>query len=56
MNDSPFLSAETVAVLVELLGNVQLPVSHPQFEEVAAVWGKAKRELAELSQYYTETR
>ena len=44
------LSPSTVAVLTELLGNVQLPVSHPQFEEVAAAWGLAKRELAALAQ------
>lgn len=52
MTEVPKLSEQTVTVLADLLSNVQLPVSHPQFEEVAAMWGQAKRELAALAGHY----
>lgn len=47
----PTLSAESAIVLIDLLTNVNLPVSHPQFEEVAAMWAKAKRELVAIERY-----
>ena len=40
------LTRETLELLAELLGNVQLPVSHPDFETNAARLAAAKRELA----------
>lgn len=50
---APSLSPRSVAALTELLGNVNLPISHPQFEELAAVWAQAKRELAAIAEHYT---
>jgi len=50
----PVLSEATVAVFTDLLNNVQLPVSHPKFEEIAAAWAVAKRELAELSDWHDQ--
>lgn len=49
----PTLSVDSVAVLLELLGRVQLPVSHPQFEEVAAMWAKAKQELVAIANHHS---
>jgi hypothetical protein len=48
----PTLSAESVEVLTDLMTNVQLPVSHPRFEEVAAAWGRTKRELNALAEWH----
>jgi hypothetical protein len=49
---APVLSAESVEVLTDLMSNVQLPVSHPKFDEVAAAWGQTKRELTALSDWH----
>lgn len=40
-------SATTLQLFQELLGNVQLPASAANFEEIAAVIVRAKSELAE---------
>ena len=52
MSETPSLSQSSVELLSDLLGNVQLPVTHPQLEELAALWGTAKRELAALAEHY----
>jgi hypothetical protein len=51
---APVLSAESVEVLTDLINNVQLPVSHPKFDEVAAAWGRTKRELTALSEWHNQ--
>jgi hypothetical protein len=48
----PTLSPMSIKVLMELLGQVNLPVNHPQFEQSAAVWLQVRRELAAISQYH----
>ena len=50
----PELSPASVAVLTDLLGNVQLPVTHPNLEEIAAMWAGAKRELEAISQWHQD--
>jgi hypothetical protein len=49
VSDTPTLSEGTVALLLDVMGNVQLPVTHPQLEEIAAAWAQAKRELAAIA-------
>jgi hypothetical protein len=51
MSDTPTLSPQSVAVLTEVLGNVTIPVTHPQFEEVTAAWTVVRRELAAIAEY-----
>lgn len=41
------MSPDTLALFSELLGQVQLPASHPDFENQASRIVKAKRELGE---------
>jgi len=54
MSAAPVLSAQSVEVLTDLMANVQLPVSHPNFEEVAVAWGQTKRELSALSEWHNQ--
>jgi hypothetical protein len=51
--DQPTLSRESVALLADLLGNVQIPITHPDLEELAAGWSAAKRELAAIDQWHS---
>jgi hypothetical protein len=53
---NPTLSPSSVELIADLLGNVQLPVTHPQLEELAAAWGQAKRELAAINAWHTSTQ
>jgi len=52
MSDTPSLSQGSVELFADLLNNVQLPVNHPQLEDLAAAWGQAKRELAAISEWH----
>lgn len=52
---TPTLSAGSVQMLTELLGTINLPVNHPQLEEVAALWANVNRELAAIAEYHQDT-
>lgn len=49
---NPTLSPSSVELIADLLSNVQLPVTHPKLEELAAAWGQAKRELAAINEWH----
>ena len=52
MDSRPTLSRISVTVLTEMLGNVQLPVTHPNVEELAMMWATAKRELEAIADWH----
>lgn len=52
MSDTPTLSPQSVAVLTEVLGNVTIPVTHPQFDDVTAAWSVLRRELAAIKNWH----
>ena len=51
----PTLSMESVVAINELLQQVNIPVTAPEFETVAMTWARLKTELSAIEKYHAGT-